>query len=273
MSTPKRSNSRGNWWYVDDPCIEEGCNTLIDSCDNEYTYHSKGQRIIRCREHYLKLNKERNDINPRHPDTNQRIQDWITGRARHYYGGIPKDRKTDQRWKECFAKAKEDAKAIAWVIPDGETTPITEHSNVVPFPEKDKTKRLPSFVRNTDLPTGIRTESECKADKQVKRTKYVPQGWLYAMRDHLKSDYILKCGKTNDLGKRLSEANTWGDFEILYWVRVSHAKDAEDMMHDALFGKRKLREWFRVSIEEAREVMDLCAEEYYWPEEQNNESQ
>jgi len=213
-------------------------------------------------------------------------KDGLDGRCRrckNYYNGINNSKIARAEayaksvgivanQKEWRALPKERRDKVYRIL-DGETSPILEHSNVVPFPEKEQSKRLPSFVRNTDLPRGIKTESERNADKQRKRTKYVPQGWLYAMRDHLKGEGILKCGKTNDLGKRLSEANTWGDFEILHWVRVSHAVDAETMMHNALFGKNIIREWFRVSIEEAREVMDLCAEEYYWPEEQNNESQ
>jgi len=60
---------------------------------------------------------------------------WITARAVHYYGGNPKDRKNDPRWKECRERATKDAKAIDWVIQSSAiTVSITEHSNVVLFP-------------------------------------------------------------------------------------------------------------------------------------------
>ncbi|NDB94150.1 MAG: hypothetical protein EB165_05855 [Euryarchaeota archaeon] len=77
-----------------------------------------------------------NDSMPRHPDNpDLRKMNWITARAVHHYGGNPKDRKNDPRWKECRKRATEDAKAIDWVIPSSAiTVSITEHSNVVPFP-------------------------------------------------------------------------------------------------------------------------------------------
>ncbi|HIF02392.1 MAG TPA: hypothetical protein EYQ84_03370 [Nitrospinaceae bacterium] len=60
----KRYNSNGNWWYVDKECKHEGCHTLIDSCDNEYTYHGglkSHQQILWCKKHYRSLASGRND--------------------------------------------------------------------------------------------------------------------------------------------------------------------------------------------------------------------
>jgi len=258
--TKRCSGHKGHW-----ECADEYPDHMVPV--TEFSVHTKREDGLqsecrKCRNYSL-------SSRPRHPDTGQLKMDWLTARAARYYGGTPKDRKSDLHWKACLAKAKEESKAIAWVIPSG---PILEHSNVVPFPEKEKTPSLLSVVRDDGLPPGIETDSERKAERSAKRTKYVPQGWLYAMKDHLKHAGILKLGKTNNLRKRLSSANTWGDFEIVYWVRVSNAVEAETMMHSAFFGRNIIREWFRVSTEEVREVMDLCAEEYYWPEEQNNET-
>jgi len=69
-----------------------------------------------------------NNKAPRHPDTNQRRMDWLTDRAKEYYGGMPEHPKTDKRWKECRAKATKDSESIAWVRPND-----NQPSNVIPF--------------------------------------------------------------------------------------------------------------------------------------------
>ena len=79
----------------------------------------------KCKKYY---NDIRNPNMPRHPENNQRKMHWLTARAEEYYGGMPKDPKTDELWKVCRAKATKDSESIAWVTPND-----NQPSNVIPF--------------------------------------------------------------------------------------------------------------------------------------------
>ena len=125
---------------------KERCSGYKDhwACSEAYPDHMVPRHLFSTNSHRhnglqdkcQKCTDFKNANRPRHPDTNQLKVNWIEARARHHYGGEPEDRRTDTRWKECMAKAKEDARAIDWVIPSAAITKvsITEHSNVVPFP-------------------------------------------------------------------------------------------------------------------------------------------
>jgi len=192
----------------------------------------------------------------RHPETNQRRMHWLTARAEEYYGGKPEDPKTDQHWKECRVKATKDAESIAWVRPDDSQT-----SNVIPFKAKPKPAvTLKSTVRNDGLPKGIVTPSEKKVRREAKRIQYTPEGWIYALKNHMAIPGFLKLGKTNDLKRRLADFNTAGDFEMMHWVKVVDAKAAEDMLHAHFIDSHHLREWFKVDLKDAVEAMDSIAD-------------
>lgn len=136
---------------------------------------------------------------------------------------------------------------------------VAGKSNVIPF-------KLKSTNRNAGLPQGIVTPSEKKVRRESRAITYTPEGWLYAAKDHMKQRGFLKLGKTNDLARRLSEFNTAGDFEMMYWVKVADAKAAERMVHDHFESDHHLREWFKVSLKDATEVMDSVADVVNDPE-------
>jgi hypothetical protein len=252
MSDIEKYNSRGNWWYEDDPCKEEGCDTLIDSCDNEYAYSSKGQRIIRCREHYDYLHRKRHGkANPITNAVSARAIEKAGGQA--VYDALPKNGKER---RELRAEARDE------ILAEKE-----QPDNILPFkpkeakkPAKLKSARLKSHSRNKGLPQGIVTKSEQRVRQEKKKIKYVPEGWTYAAKDHMKEPGYLKLGKTNDLSRRLSELNTAGDFEMMHWVKVPDVKEAEDMLHHHFKSQHYLREWFEVSTGDAIEAMDAIGD-------------
>ena len=214
-------------------------------------------RCRKCAKYYSVIrNPIANPTRPRHPDTNQLKVHWQTARAKEYYGGMPKDPRNDKRWKECRAMATKDSEAIDWVRPDD-----SQPSNVIPFKAKPKPAvTLKSTVRNDGLPKGIVTPSEKKVRREAKRIQYTPEGWIYALKDHMKEPGFLKLGKTNDLKRRLADFNTAGDFEMMHWVKVVDAKAAEDMLHAHFIDSHHLREWFKVDLKDAVEAMDSIAD-------------
>ena len=129
-------------------------------------------------------------------------------------------------------------------------TPKTEKNSVT----------LKSIVRNDGLPEGIVTPSEKKARRETKRIQYTPEGWIYALKNHMAIPGFLKLGKTNDLKRRLADFNTAGDFEMMYWSKVVDARVAEDMLHAHFIDSHHLREWFKVSLKDAVEAMDSIAD-------------
>ena len=227
--------------------------------NNKTNPDGKQKSCRKCRKYYYNIhNPEKDPKRRRHPETNQRRMNWLDVRAIEYYGGEPEDRKTDKHWKECRAKATKDAESIAWVRPDD-----SQPSNVIPFKAKPKPAvTLKSTVRNDGLPKGIVTPSEKKVRQEKRKIKYVPEGWIYAAKDWMKQreeDYH-KLGKTNDLERRLKEFNTAGDFEMMHWVKVPDVKKAEDMLHYHFRDQHHLREWFKVSLEDAIEAMDAIGD-------------
>lgn len=203
---------------------------------------------IKCRDRYNGIqNPIRNPIAPRHPETNQRRMDWLTARAKEYYGGMPKDPKTDKHWKACRDMATKDAESIAWVRPN---------DNILQFPSVS----LKSTVRNDGLPKGIVTPSEKKVRRETKKIKYDKPGWVYALKDHMKQPGYLKIGSSNDLKRRLADFNTAGDFEMMYWRKVPDCKKAEREVHTHFAGHNHIREWFKVSLKDAVEQIDIVAD-------------
>ena len=96
MNVKRCSGYMGHWECLDDypdhmvPVGEFGSHK-----SNEVGLQDKCRR---CKTYY-------NRIRPRHPETNQQKMDWITSRAKEYYGAMSKDRKNDVHWKECKDKA------------------------------------------------------------------------------------------------------------------------------------------------------------------------
>ena len=217
-------------------------------------------RCGKCKTRYDRI---RNPNMPRHPETNQRKMHWLTARAKEYYGGMPKDPKTDKHWKACRDMATKDSESIAWVRPD--------NSNILQFTPRTWTNKngelkttntvtLKSTVRNDGLPKGIVTPSEKKVRRETKKIKYDKPGWVYALKDHMKQPGYLKIGSSNDLKRRLADFNTAGDFEMMYWRKVPDCKKAEREVHTHFAGHNHIREWFKVSLKDAVEQIDIVAD-------------
>ena len=149
----------------------------------------------------------------RHPETNQRRMHWLTARAEEYYGGKPKDPKTDEHWKVCRAKATKDSESIAWVIPND-----SQPSNI--FSIKRPAKGAPMRKR-----VG---ESTLEGD-------VVPEGWVYVIQNQL-APSVLKIGRTYPDGveSRLAEARRWGEAKLIAQIWFDEVNDAETQIHRIL---------------------------------------
>ncbi len=137
------------------------------------------------------------------------------------------------------------------------------HSNVIPFKVKqvtNPTATLKSMVRNDGLPEGIVTKSEKKVRREAKKIKYSKPGWVYALKDHMKQPGFLKIGSTNDLRRRLADFNTAGDFEMMYFRKVPDCKKAETDVQIRFEEQNHIREWFKVSLKDAVEAIDIVAD-------------
>jgi len=245
MSTPKIRNSRGNWWYADDPCAEEGCDTLIDSCDNEYAYYAEGQRIIRCRKHYDYRGRERSTkSNPLKNAISARAIKKAGGKAA--YDALPKQGKER---KALRAEARAEILSESAI-----TVSITEHSNVVPFPKEDFGPRTPMTRRKSTEVTGEK----------------VNEGWVYIVRNPEVPQH-LKIGKTfpNGIGDIMTSARRYGRAELLFKCEAAHAEHAEKKIAHVELSEYNLRnrgyadvgtEVFEVPLEKAIEVVKMACD-------------
>ena len=167
-----------------------------------------------------KCNSFRNSLRPRHPDTGKFKMQWITSKAKEYYGGMSKDRKNDAHWKECTDKAKLDSEYIHWVIND-------KVVDITPRFKSEYGQSKPMTKRET-----VHVEGEV-----------VPQGWVYVIRN-TETPWLFKIGKTypDGIQSRLSEARRWGCFKLeeKYWFE--DALKAEKEVHALLseFNMRNL---------------------------------
>ena len=151
---------------------------------------------------------------PRHPETNQLKVNWVEKRAKGYYGGEPANRKTDDHWKACRAKAEQDSSDIDWVYPDA-------GSNVVPLP----------LIRH-DEPAGkpMRTREGGALQGEL-----VPQGFVYVVQNP-DLPHILKIGKTypDGIGSIMSNARRFGRAVLVEKYYFDEALEAEKAIHGKL---------------------------------------
>ena len=207
MSNTKRcSGYKGHW-----ECGEEHPDHQVP-VENFGRYRDGLQGKCRKCMNY-RNNKEVNPRRPRHSETNQLKMDWQTAKAREYYGGIPKDRKTNERWKECLAKAKVDSESIAWVTPND-----NQPSNIVSI--KRPPKGAPMRKRVGDS----RLEGEV-----------IPEGWVYVIKNPM-SPFIMKIGRTypDGIESRLSEARRWGEAKLIAQIWFENVNEAEKSIHEIL---------------------------------------
>tara|TARA_B110000014_G_scaffold258016_1_gene243482 strand:- start:1576 stop:2286 length:711 start_codon:yes stop_codon:yes gene_type:complete len=88
---------------------------------------------------------------------------------------------------------------------------------------------------------------------------YPKEGYVYIFKNYDMDS--IKIGKTDDVGKRLSAAQTWGRYKCLYYKMSEDCKLLEKNVHDVLFHRRVVEEGlgnehFRVNLEYAKKVID-----------------
>ena len=239
----KKYNSRGNWWYEGAVCEHDGCDHSLDLPEHHEYPAQTNCRIKWCSEHYYEGVRKRTNSRRIHPDTGQRMQDWVCAQAQgHYkalYGSSCSDRKADPKWRECHDKAKADAEAIDWVYPD----------NVVDFP-------VNMAVRYDDgSPSKTAGRPRKSPSNRTGRYREGP-GWVYIYQDQ-RIPEDLKIGSSKHAYGRLGNAGTWGLYRCLEQVHFPARYAAEDAVH-AILSEYRLysnKEIFRVDHDTAMKAI------------------
>jgi len=68
----------------------------------------------------------------------------------------------------------------------------------------------------------------------VPRETYPKEGYVYIFQDMMKPNGVYKIGSTDDVGGRLSNARTWGEFQCVRWFYSDDCKLLEKNAHTAL---------------------------------------
>ena len=222
----------------------------------------------KCMNHKNSItNPKANPKAPRHPETNQRRMNWLTARAEEYYGGIPEDRKTDKRWKECRAMATKDSESIAWVTPND-----SKSSNVIPFkvkPSKDISLAISI--------AGVKTIEELYGKSEIEIESYLniakslmssgrsevtvkqtsdKRGFVYIITNPAYPGYV-KIGKALDVISRFNSYQTYSpmrDYVLEGYEFFPDRREAEDLMKKLLANEQgdAEGEWFKVSVKRAK---------------------
>jgi hypothetical protein len=224
MNVKKCSGYKGHW-----ECGEDYPDHMVPV--NKFGLDSKNgfQRICKKCESYRHIIRMK--TRPRHPDTGRLKIDWITSKAKEYYGGMPNDRRNDAHWKECKDKAKLDSQSIDW--------DTNNKDNNVEWKINDKVVGITPRFKSEYGPSKPMTKRETvHVEGEV-----VPQGWAYVFRN-TETPWLFKVGSTHPDGiqSRLREARRWGcfDLEEKYWFE--DALKAEKEIHALLseFNMRNL---------------------------------
>ena len=230
MWAMKIYNSFGNWWYEDDVCRKDGCNILINSCDNNYSKGRQGnfepKRIMDCRDHYYADIKKRDVVNNPRRNTISKIAYKIAEGAATFYKK-PKD--------ERLLIRKEATKR--YLLNERPADEVIEYLNKLP-------ERQPARKRTNLEPLD----------------KLPPEGWVYIIAASRHAS-IMKIGSTFEYGirDRLSEAKRWalaGSAVLLHKEWFDNCKQAESSVHKRLDHYRIVSpdagdELFRTSFEHA----------------------
>ena len=100
---------------------------------------------------------------------------------------------------------------------------------------------LPKIYKEDKLPKPIPTKSD-----------EVKEGYVYIFQDMMKPNGVYKIGSTDDVGGRLSNARTWGEFRCVRWFYSGDCKMLEKNTHNELSEFRINKddmgdEWFRIT--------------------------
>ena len=176
-----------------------------------------GGRCRKCHTYSAKIN---NKLRPRHPETGERKMDWKRRTAKSLGGarGTPE-------WQSYLDKAEE-----FWL--KGKT--VAKIKQELPKIQKDpKTKSI-----------------------SVPRETYPREGYVYIFQDMMKPEGVYKIGSTDDVGSRLSNARTWGEFQCVRWFYSDDCKLLERNTHHEL-SEFKIKkdhmgdEWFQIAEDAA----------------------
>ena len=86
----------------------------------------------------------------------------------------------------------------------------------------------------------------------VPRETYPREGYVYIFQDMMKPKGVYKIGSTDDVGGRLSNARTWGEFQCVRWFYSDDCKALEKRAHNEL-SEFKIKkdgmgdEWFQIA--------------------------
>ena len=190
MNVKRCSGYMGHW-----ECLDDYPDHMVPV--GEFGSHKSKEtglqdKCRRCKTYY-------NRVRPQHPETNQLKMDWITSKTKEYYGGMAKDRRNDEHWKECKDKAKLDSQSIDWVT--------NNKANNVEWKINDKVVDITPRFKSEYGPSKPMTKRETvHVEGEV-----VPQGWAYVFRN-TETPWLFKVGSTHPDGiqSRLREARRWG---------------------------------------------------------------
>ena len=90
----------------------------------------------------------------------------------------------------------------------------------------------------------------------VPRETYPKEGYVYIFQDMMKPEGVYKIGSTDDVGSRLSNARTWGEFQCVRWFYSDDCKVLERNTHHEL-SEFKIKkdhmgdEWFQIAEDAA----------------------
>ena len=90
----------------------------------------------------------------------------------------------------------------------------------------------------------------------VPRETYPKEGYVYIFQDMMKPNGVYKIGSTDDVGGRLSNARTWGEFQCVRWFYSDDCKSLEKKTHNEL-SEFKIKkdgmgdEWFQIAKDAA----------------------
>ena len=90
----------------------------------------------------------------------------------------------------------------------------------------------------------------------VPRETYPKEGYVYIFKDMMKPNGVYKIGSTDDVGGRLSNARTWGEFRCVRWFYSDDCKALEKKTHNEL-SEFKIKkdgmgdEWFQIAKDAA----------------------
>jgi hypothetical protein len=121
----------------------------------------------------------------------------------------------------------------------------TARSTLNHTPEKHTKPELPKIQKDP------KTKSI-----SVPRETYPREGYVYIFQDRMKPNGVYKIGSTDDVGGRLSNARTWGEFQCVRWFYSDDCKALEKNTHSAL-SEFKIKkdgmgdEWFQIAKDAA----------------------